>query len=297
MINKKDLLVLWLFILIAIQNPCISQSISLQSDSSLHGKYINSISASNLSKHILTLASNSFGGRKMGQSGIDSAANYLEYEYNRLGLQQVVNDYKQEFTIFDWQYSIQTLTSDQFQIEVFPTWNGALMDSAELVFVGDGYEKDYAGISVEDKMVAYYHRETSMLDPSESQPVIALRHDAKYRLCIHADSESFKSQMEKSQAFDPRAKLTDVSDKTRKAILFNVTEEDFRKLYNVEENIFLDQYHEEGKLSKGQRKQIIKQVYLNLDYHTKPITTSNIVGVIEGSDLKEEAIVISAHYD
>ncbi|MBL4905356.1 MAG: M28 family peptidase [Flavobacteriaceae bacterium] len=64
---------------------------------------VESIDSATVRKHLYTLASDEFEGRRTGTPGIEKAARYIEGEFKRIGLKtyDTLKDYRQTFTFTD----------------------------------------------------------------------------------------------------------------------------------------------------------------------------------------------------
>ena len=277
--------------------PLAAQQFTLQADSLILCNYLTQVSEDRLYLHIAILASDSLGGRKAGEEGMKLAEQYLANQYTQFGLRSPTDEtYQQPFTIYDGVYKSQIISNGEKSATIFPIWDGSLQESGELVFVGQGTEKDYNGLQTKDKVVAYYYSDERDFK-SEDQNKIASANDTKQTLTIHKTATTYQKALEKSHHWSPRASLENKGDQGRKALLFNIMEEDFLMLYSPEQQKLIQAYNETGKLSGKNKRSLTQTVSLNLDYQTLPIQAANIIGVVEGSDLKEEVIVLSAHYD
>jgi hypothetical protein len=224
------------------------------------------------------------------------AENYLASQFRTLGLNSAANpDYRQPFTIYDWYYQNNSVSTTYGQAEVLQAFAGTVQDSVNLVFAGNGAERDYFGLPTKNNIVAYYFGGTDEI--VQQQAKIADEAGAKYTLFIHQSEDTFGRIRATSHAALPRASLVDKGDKLRKGMLYNLTEEDFLKLYAPAQQQFITRYEAEGKLARKDRKQLVQPISLNFNFRTKPVNATNIIGVIEGSDLKNEVVVLSAHYD
>jgi Zn-dependent M28 family amino/carboxypeptidase len=276
---------------------CWSQTLSLQSDSVVLNKYLNEISSAALYDHVATLASDAFGGRKMGQPGMDSAVKYLETEFESIGLIKPGNSYRQNFEIFEQYFKTQEIRSGDITLNALPLLRSSLKDSAELIFVGYGTKDDYLGLNVKDKAVAIYKKDLDPDSPFSLQLKNAIKSGAKYLIFVHQEQETYYFAMMKRKAWKPRASLDRIEPKTREMAVENVKEEDFLQFYSPEEREIIQDYTKTGKLKRKQKKQLKKIIHFDFDMRTRAVPTSNIIGIIEGTDLKEEAIILTAHYD
>ncbi len=97
LMNKYILLVAGILLITACKSNKKLTSAELTSDSILITKYANSITESDVKKHVFTLASDEFEGRRTGEKGQKMAAEYLVNEYKGFGLtgNHLTNNYFQ----------------------------------------------------------------------------------------------------------------------------------------------------------------------------------------------------------
>lgn len=95
--NKYTLLVVGILLLSACKTSKTIPSEELASNSIIIKQYANSINTSDVKKHVFTLASDEFEGRKTGEKGQKMAAEYLANAYKKYGLSgnPETNDYFQ----------------------------------------------------------------------------------------------------------------------------------------------------------------------------------------------------------
>ncbi|MDT0553880.1 M28 family metallopeptidase [Urechidicola vernalis] len=95
--NKYTLLVAGIMMLAACKTSKEITSSELNSDSIIIKQYANTINTTDVKKHVFTLASDEFEGRKTGEKGQKLAAKYLADQYQEFGLtgNPTTNDYYQ----------------------------------------------------------------------------------------------------------------------------------------------------------------------------------------------------------
>lgn len=95
--KKQILLVAGVALLFSCKSNKSLSSAELTSNSKIINTYANTIKESDVKKHVFTLASNEFEGRRTGEKGQKMAANYLADEYKSYGLEgnHLTDDYFQ----------------------------------------------------------------------------------------------------------------------------------------------------------------------------------------------------------
>jgi Zn-dependent M28 family amino/carboxypeptidase len=299
----------------------ISQAAGLAQEDSL------SPSAERLMRHVKTLASDEFGGRLPGTPGIAKAADYIINQYKEFGLEPVGGDYRQTLDVvtgvklgadnlvkFDVIIPRPGLPEDMWK-SVEKRWKTGVnwqplgfsdegSVSGEMVFCGYGITNkaaeydDYAGIDVKDKIVIVL---TDSPDKEEKLDIYdryeSLRYKASNARQNGAKAIIFvKEQGDSANVFFPLEKSIAGSGGI---IAIQASRTDIAKFFPKKEPLF----PAEEKINKEQKPHSFdiprKKIHIKVDLEEIVVETSNIIGMIEGSDseLKDQYIVIGAHYD
>lgn len=290
-------------------------------------QYAATITPEDLRTHLSVLASDEYMGRGTGQKGLDLAANYIAKHFANLDLPPLndENGYFQPFTLNQakWNEPSMTIDNEKFtflsDFYAFPASNVSLdYTTEEILFLGYGIESnnynDYKGKDVKGKVLLVLEGEP--IDKSGSYVVSG----------NDAPSE---------WSTNWRKKLETASDKEAKAILF-ITSNIKRnvkqfKYYLSNTSMKLKPKGEEeatyansayiskemakkilGKKKRRQMTYVINRIRkkgkpysfvnkintrLKLTKEGGDFVANNVLGIIEGSDLKDEYVFITAHYD
>jgi len=279
---------------------------------SLFEDFSQSITRSELKKHVVTLASDEMEGRFSTTKGAQKAAYYIIDNLKYLQLKSFPNLEKQYFQKFKMQKKKLIdcyLENENGRVknwedfgERFITFSGD--KEAELIFVGYGRDSDFEGIDVNGKLVAFF-----IGDP-DSQELIGFKERAKMKtasklgaigyLMISRDEKSKANYEIFKKVFygdiryylykSPEEALLEKRDMaifpSAIAKLFGTTAENFLSV--------LDDLNQGKNLSGSFRTKVtMKTTYKT--YET--IEGNNILGYLEGSEKSDEWIIISAHYD
>jgi len=283
------------------------------------------ITKEDLTKHLTILASDEFQGRETGEPGNDLASAYIAGELERMGIDPIEGDsyfQKVDFKWISWEDISINVGENRYKhlwdFLSFPDKNedlGELLTN-EVVFMGYGIDDpkytDYKRAKIAGKVLMI----------NEGEPM-----DAEGNFIISGDQD----ESEWSQY--PEKKLALAAEKGAKAVLIITKDiqkmlgENRRKLLGP--SVVIGSRDEEGpkvansiyissniakdiigkkekkmikarkKIAKGKFKRIrlktdLKLVQNRSDYS---LAGNNILGYIEGSDKKEEILVVSAHYD
>lgn len=319
-IMRKVLTLIALSLSISL-NLCAQQSVD-----SVALKFGNTITAEELEEHLYTFASDSFGGRDTGSEELKMAADYLINHYQENQLEGIVEGgkYQQMFPVLESKWNTPTIEVNGQEFSFvndfygFPRMNQAMGEEIDrITFAGYGIESekynDYEKLEVEGNAVMILSGEPMSADSTyfvtgttdksrftsnfsasmRTKQEIAAEKGASIVMMI---DENFASNARRYGAYMqmPSMMLPDnapeintnfifVSPKMAQAILGN---KDLEKIKN--------------KISKKEKSKsfdIKTDIQLKLKKDDQKINTSNVLAYIEGSDLKDEVIVITSHYD
>ena len=286
-------------------------------------KFASTISAEDLKKHLYIIASPGMQGRETGTEGQRKAAAYIENHFKSIGLKAPValNGYQQTFTMNVDSVLTHTVTLNKKKLEwgkdyVVPAnanENGSF-SAAEIVFVGYGISSknydDYKGLNVKGKIVAFMNGEpkkdsiyivsgnkqyTKEWTNDVSEKLInAFRHGAKGALFINQSVEKFSSYSNeeslKSKLYLPAPEKTvngiSITHELAKTIFGKET---FNAL--KEKAVYLFPFSKKDYITKKVKLDAAYTERKTLSYST------NVIGFLEGTDKKEEYVLVTAHYD
>ncbi|MBK8416945.1 MAG: M28 family peptidase [Bacteroidetes bacterium] len=284
--------------------------------------FSNYISPSLIKQHLEVLASDSLEGRETAAPGMVKAANYVSSQYEKLGLPTLANGTRfQEFPLVNLIAGIMTIDTRKKSYkqsgDFFFTDNSAELqvEATDIVFVGYGIVdstiawNDYSNVDVNGKVVMLLEGEPLKKDGS---------------------AQFTKSGAESPWSSGRQKKIQLAKDRNAKAVLF--VQKDYKKNYER-----ISRWLVSGRLAlpDEEAKQIIPVAYItpemandflqhagytvssyekritkkkkssaltlnqDISISSKIAKTScrNVLGYVEGSSLKDEVIVISAHLD
>lgn len=288
--------------------------------------FANSIRADEMKAKMAVITSDEFAGRETGEEGQKKCAAYLADFFKNLGLPPVVNGgYLQEFPMREERssgYSLSiggtpyTFLKDYFAFQGIPD---STYTSDKLVFVGFGINdeksgiNEYKGLDVKGKIVVFFEDEpmtkqgnsfiTRSTRISEWSSDLSLKTEAAraagaigilsiQKFADH-DIQVYRHYIEKPKVYregrqhKPAFPKFYISEQMADA--FFVT---YDKKYSVQ---YLKEQYRTGKRTKGFEMDIPVSMTVKTD--VRRITGENVLGFIEGTDLKDEIVLITAHYD
>src|SRR5450432_20061 len=263
----------------------------------------NGIKAENLQKHLYQIAGPAVEGRETATPGQRKAAAYIEDYFKSLGLRPGNKD---SFQLSFPVYQDSLISSDihingvPFQLnkdfDIHPAnAHTSSFGCSEVVFAGfgisDSLRDDYKGLQTAGKVVLVLdsyppgyiqtHLERRSFNSFAKQDA-AQQHGAIAIMVVredfphHAGNEPDKMYR---QYFIPKVRLNS----------FNISEHMARSIMGADYDFS----------KNGQPKPALyyADVWLSFRKQTSMMQSTDVLGFLEGTDLKNEFLVISAHYD
>lgn len=274
-------------------------------------------------KHLKVLSSDKFEGRETGKPGAEKAANYIAAELKRLGLTAPVNgSYFQEVPLVESVFEFTTFTANGTSLSqgkdfVLLQGSGAgkTLNANEIVFAGYGITSeaydDLKGIDLAGKIVMIIGAPETMnsgvssLAKSAAPTSLSRRlqnvasKGAALVLSVNPDlvrstkpyvPASGRLSLKKVNGAAPSARagsgaIVSISPEVADIILKN-SGKTYSGLKTSIDN------------SKTPKSEILSSTLaVNYGQLMKDVRAMNVMGYLEGSDLKDEILVFSAHYD
>lgn len=287
--------------------------------------YVKTISSEGLRTDLSILASDSLQGRDTGTEGMDMAADYLVQRYKMLGLTPVgdtggfIQNYGLTKTIFDEiTYTVTAAdgsvidksTHSANELANFATLiDGGSYASGEMVFIGYGLKDEEAGINqfpedVEGKwLLTFYER--GVTDFNEIRAHIGEDKALGALLIMGLDEEQFVNQATRLQGDFGSSNGLQLSylkkDGEFSGAINRVAPSMAATLLQVRSQEELAAM--EAKIKENptyfEPRIINTTVTHDPKKHDEQVNAKNVVAFIEGTDstLKNEVIVVSAHFD
>jgi len=285
-------------------------------------QYANTITAQKLQEHLSVLAADEMEGRETGTKGQRKAAAYIETQFKQVGLLTPSNfsGYQQFYPYVRETVQHAELIINKrkqvFQKEFFipiQYCNSGIAKADQLVFAGYGIDderySDYDSIDVKGKAVLIISGEPTDKDRSlitgtyeysdwsrnlNMKKKAALDRGAVFVLVCDINKSliySMETGTETGFYFMTKEK----EDSVAIGVAF-VTQDVFTKLTGT----VSDQIVGAGKKQKPLNQFRLQiPVMISFSFHKKveDRRPSNIIGVVEGSDKKNEYVFVTAHYD
>lgn len=266
------------------------------------------ISAEDLKKHLFIIAGAEMEGRDTPSPGLEKAADYIEEHFKSLGLLPGNGDsYRQRYPLFKDSMTSTSLSingtpfglTKDFQPNLNINYTAELRFS-EAVFVGygivDGELNAYKDINVAGK------------------PVIILDgFPAGYKPSVtgFASPANVFTKIGKAQQLGAAAVLVIYGNYPRSTFnvnssykLYGYAERQYPLTFSISENVAEKIMGEDGKgiIEKMKKQALPSKTYkasIDLSFYktSKTAWASNVIGLLEGTDKKDEYVFITAHYD
>lgn len=263
------------------------------------------ITADDLRKHLYIVAGKEMEGRETATEGQRKAATYIENQFRSMGLLPGYNgSYQMQYPVYQDSVSKAVIEvndtvfqmNKDFSISPSSAYSFTLMGS-EVVFAGygiiDSTRDDYKGVNARGRIVLLFSGTPPPSGNTQRRPAsmntiidAAQRNGAAAILLVQPGFPRRTSNIRGSQYMNTFRRVNGpnvftISDQIAKAIMGN----DFASaIQGQQTGIF-------------QPKAYNANVKLEFNKVVMELKSSNVIGYIEGSDKKDEYLVLTAHYD
>lgn len=271
-------------------------------------EYANTITVDDLKGHLSILASDALEGRETGQPGQKLAAEHISKHFEELELvgpveANNVSSYYQQVDLNNFLHNdtYVKINGEKLEIGKQLYYKGSPFNSGlvatTVVFGGSGSKEELSTIDFKGKSVLIYNENRRQRDAA----LTYINDNGGYMLFAITKSkqEEFIStvKLSKEALTKPKMGLANLSDKDQKGI-FYLGPDVVQEVYNisVEELIEKIDKTKTGNVSELSKFDEITIEY-QLEFEATSLSSENVLGYLEGTDLKDELIVITAHYD
>lgn len=263
-------------------------------------KFASIITPEVMEDNLSILASDALEGRATGKRGQKMAATFIASYLEEIGLVPPVNGtYFQPVDLI--QKSISRVTfrygtkTEQITDDIAYSGVGVppLEKANEVVFAGYGEEDDFERLNLKNKFVLVYAKDTIM---SNLFPIVTRSVEKEATLILIPGNEAYSMKIVNQlrnfyesgiislNNFTPTLEMfIFITPPSIGAKLMNTTPEDLVKVANDFDRKF-------NKIKSA-------KISYSIETEDVPIAAQNVLGIVEGTDKKDEIIVISSHYD
>ncbi len=290
-----------------------------QQQDSIAVRYSKIISAKTLSKHLHVLASDKYEGRETGKKGQKMAAKYIAEQFKDAGIPPYKNNtYYEEFTLNEIVPKPVVLSVDGKFFHAnkdyfnYPGESKQKIESNSVLFLGYGIQdekyNDYANADVKDKVVMVLSGEPitkdslSLITGNENASIWSGYYKTKSRKAKELGAKALlmvvddiKAEVSENKHRIEAVRLELENKKTEMPTIFisrqlaNYILRNDLSISTIEETI--------SNTQKPLKIDTKTNVLIEIKNNINKVTSENVLGFIEGSDLKEQLIVVTAHYD
>ncbi|AUD03020.1 M28 family peptidase [Spirosoma pollinicola] len=298
-------------------------------------KFAKTITASDLEKHLRVLAADDMEGRETGTRGQRKAAEYIATQFAAEGLMPIVKAddgkmaYQQQYTLFkkNWGDFYVSSGGKRFEPQKDFMPNGLLYlpteTTYETLFIGYGISDanydDYAGRDVTGKALVMLDDEPKTTDGKKlvsgsneaskwggpngwrAKSLLAKEKGAAQLFIISAESAAaFKellTQRSAMQARFNRLSLKAGAENVSSIGVFLVTSDMAATLLNTPVATLTQTISQVTQSAKPVASSLAGSVAVKADRVDEKTESSNVLGFIEGTDKKDEVLIVSSHYD
>jgi Zn-dependent M28 family amino/carboxypeptidase len=302
----------------------------LRAQDTLSMHYSRTITQQELSEHVYKLASDEFEGRYTGSKGLKKAEEYIVNEFKEDGLEEPVicgrPAYTQDFTLENCRWKDQRLMVNGIEFKVgrdflFLSDPVDIKGTYPVVFAGFGIEdsvySDFGNIDIKGKIMLVFSgeprneegisfisgkKELSKKGYYFSKAAMAANKGAEGVIIIARRQSDFKKYLEAREYYDPGPSISypffSENEKVHKesfAAFMDI--KTAARLVNKKPGDLASAMQEMESSLKTTAGRYTGTVTIDASSDCFPLQAANVVGIIEGTDLKHEAVVVVAHYD
>ena len=285
-----------------------------QEKDSVAYKYSKTITTADLTTYLTVLASDEYEGRETGEKGQKMASDYIAQKFIEFGIPAVNNTYLQEFELQKNKRSgTLTIGTSVFNvgedIHLQENCSYFKQDYSELVFVGYGVDglayTNYGEEDVTGKIVVAVEGEpvkrgkyilsgdkkpSDWTKNSELKIGAAVKHGASCLIIIKKELNLLNSIG--GLLYEDRNLELVVTERKSIPVLF-VSERVGKELLKATGKSVAELRGEKSP----QAQLILENIKIDVSDKERGVFSTNVLGYIEGTDLKEELVVVTAHYD
>jgi Zn-dependent M28 family amino/carboxypeptidase len=302
---------------------CTAMAFAQNNDPSKYGALIT---GQNLKKHLTIIASDEFEGRETGTEGQRKAAAYIESQFKAIGLKpaDALKGYQQLYPLYqdslvgtDLSVGKTAAVFGKDFISPMNTNETGKFKGKKVIFIGYGIDdkaySDYTGVDVKGKVVVFFlgepkkdgkyiisgtTRGSEWSFPGISKKLaLAAEKGAAGALVINPIQETFSQRAvdngKKTGVYFPKAAAA------TKSINYAQLSHAFAK------TLVGDSFDFDAYLASAKNYEIFKinafekklKINFSFDKYRTVINSSNVIGIIEGTDKKDEFVFLTGHYD
>ena len=290
----------------------LSSGIAFGQKDDASAKFAALITPASLKEKLTILAGPEMEGRETAMPGERKAAAYIESEFKRMGLkpgngnsyQQYFNVYQDELLSIELRVNGKLFAWDKDYMMSLQSISNGKTSSKELVFVGYGIVDkaagidDYAGLDVKGKIVmildgapAGYKAPTPAPGTRTPSPVSGAAKANAARTAGAIGIVLVSKDFPRKNATAVKGNMYLNKPTAAPFMMITVSEEIASALAGRTSKLSSDGL---VALTKGK---YIAELSIAADKKSNALETSNVIGIIEGTDKKDEYVFMTGHHD
>ncbi len=292
-----------LFLLVAVLTSfgCVAQ----QNSTAL--RYASTITVSDLKDNLSIIASDALEGRNTGSRGQKMAAAFISNHFQQLGLKPPVNgSFYQPLELYAVRPSEVFLKTGVVRFENFKDviylGNNDSQGERQLdvIFVGLGREEDFKNQDVRNKAVLIYNEALGNFNMSLLPELTERAHRMGASMVFYM--APFKKEKFLQLGANLKSLFEDSEWSLQKPAFSKLDSGSFLVAQEVAEKLMGAPFDVLVKASNSTKPKALQKFKSGkISYQTamevKTLQTENVLGFLEGTDKKDEVVVITAHYD
>jgi hypothetical protein len=270
--------------------------------------FANSVTADDLKKHLYIVAGAEMEGRETATEGQRKAAAYIEAHFKALGLKPGFNGaYQQPYPVYQDSLVSATIEVNSKKFQPFTDFaltlgssNSSTLFAGEVVFVGygisDSTRNDYKDIDAKGKIVLVLAGNPPV---AGARPTNTLRGFAVPPVLEAAMKNGAAAVLQVQPGFPRRAAtrgnmtVNSPFRKTNYPNLYAISDQVAEAIMGTDYNGAKDAM----KAGNPQSKAYAANLMLQFNKTTLQLQSTNVIGILEGSDKKDEYLFLTSHYD
>lgn len=255
--------------------------------------YARTITAADLKKHLYIVAGAEMEGRETATDGQRKAAAYIENEFRRIGLQpgnngsfyQYFNVYQDSLVAAQLEVNGQTFELDKdFNLNIANSTASTLRFS-EVVWIGAATTDSIKNMNLAGRLVMM------IAAPAAGGNRAAM--NAHYMALMN---KGVAGVLTVTNNYPRNVAAGRKGNQVLHQFRRNISPQQFTISENVARAILKTDY-DLAKSNTAHIKIYPAQVLLGVEKATTTLQSSNVIGLLPGTDMKDEYLVITAHYD
>lgn len=302
-------------------------SMTIYTDTSdISVRLANTITSEDLSEHLHIIASDEYEGRETGEQGNDLAAYYIASQFQKMGLPAVgvENSYFQNvsFNRTQWRKNEIKLNGETYkhlwEYLAFANLNtnAGYLETDEIYFLGYGIDdknySDYKNANLKGKVILINEGEpvdkkgNSRITKSDQKSAwaedvykkleVAKNKGVKHVFVISNDVKKFLGENRKF-LMSANLELGDGQHQSAFADHTYISTNIAKAMIGKKGKKIRRWRRKNKKRGKSGKVKLDAELEYIMDKSIEVTTGRNVAGYIEGTDLKDELIVVSGHYD